>query len=116
MMIRYAWAIALTTESVCAAIGVAAFFSAASGDRPGGVVFCVAAALFAVALSLARRHPAALAKTLAAIAIGQVLAAAVMVAAHWGAAPVIIAINGILLTGWVVATGLFYAAARTAGS
>jgi uncharacterized membrane protein len=115
-MTRYAWAIALTTEGVCAYVGVAALFSAASSDHPGGAVFCVAAALFALALGLASRHSAALAKTLAAIGIGQVLAAAVMVSAHWGAVPVIITINGILLTGWVVATGLFYAASRSAAS
>jgi uncharacterized membrane protein len=101
---------------MCAYIGVAAVFSAASSDRPGGAVFCAVAALAALALGLARRQPAVLPKTLAAIGIGQVLAAAVMIAGHWGAVPVIIAINGILLTGWVVATGLFYAAARSAGS
>jgi hypothetical protein len=108
-----AWGIALATEGMCAFIGVASFFSASS-DRPGGAVFCVMAALAALALSLSGRQPPALVKTLAAIGIVQVLAAAVMVAAHYGTTSVILAINGIMLAGWVVAAGLFYAAARSA--
>ena len=115
--VMQAWAVALMAIGLTAYIGVAAVVgNAPGGDRPGGVLLCILVALAAVAMALTRRQPDVLARTLAAVGLGQVLVAAVMIVQHWGASAVILAINGILLACWLLAAGLFYAASRVPGA
>jgi uncharacterized membrane protein len=112
-----AWAVALLAIGLTAYIGVAAVVgNAPGGDRPGGVLLCILAALAVSALALTRRRPDVLARTLGAIGLGQVAVAAVMIGQHWGASAVILAINGILLACWLLAAGLFYHASRVPGA
>ena len=108
---------ALLATGLTVYIGVAAVVgNDAGGDRPGGVLLCILAALAVSGMALTRRRPDVLAMTLGAIGLGQVVVAAVMIGQHWGASPVILAINGILLVCWLLAAGLFYAASRVSGA
>jgi hypothetical protein len=112
-----AWGVAFLASGLTAYIGVAAVVgNAPGGDRPGGALLCILAMLAVSALALARRRPDVLARTLGAIGLGQVVVAAVMIGQHWGASAVILAINGILLVGWLLAAGLFYTASRVSGA
>ena len=111
-----AWSVSLTTAGLGGYVGIAAAVSRAPGDRPAGMLLCGVIALALIALALARRRVDLLGRVLAAIGVGQALAALVMVLQHWGAPAVILAVNGILLAGWLVASALFFAVARSPGA
>src|SRR5262245_35214183 len=96
------WGLALAAAGMSGYIGVAAFLNGGS-DRPGGVVFTVVAICAAAALLRVRTaRPDAVAKTILGIGLLQAIAAIVMLIAHWGAPPVIAAVNGILLVAWTI--------------
>jgi hypothetical protein len=114
--LKVAWGVALATAGLEAYVGVAALVSGAPGDRPGGALLSILVTLAIIAIGLGRRRTDLMVRTLAIAGLGQVLAAGVMVVRHWGAAPVILAINGIFVVGWIAAAGLFYAASRVSGT
>jgi hypothetical protein len=107
-----AWAVALGTTVLTLLISLGAALGGAPGDRLGGLILGSVLLVAIPALLLARRRPQLATRSLVAIAAAQTIVAALMIAAATGARGVVIAINAILLTGWVLAAGLFRVQSR----
>lgn len=104
-----AWGVAIGTTVLAVFIAAGALFGGAPGDRVGGLLLGGQLLIATPALLYIRNRRAVAATALLVVAVAQVIVGVSMIAIGAGATGVVIAINAILLIGWLLAAALFRA-------